>query len=171
MSQHVILGAKWERLPPEIRRAEDRIHEVCASWEGTPYRSGGSLRGVEADCIGSLFGIIDELDGRQRRRDSDMPHDTSFHNAAAAYRALVRLRRIYAPAVRLRSWCYQPGDLLVVGTSDGGPGHLMMVGARKNNIWHATAASGFTQAGWSLGTGFERLFAAYRLGDRERWVR
>jgi hypothetical protein len=100
-----------------------------------------------------------------------MPHDTSFHNPAAAYRALVRLRRLYAPVRRLRAAAYQPGDVLVVGTGAGGPGHVMLVGARENNVWHSTAASGWAQCGWALGQGFERLFGAYRLDDRHRWLR
>ncbi len=66
----------------------------------------------------------------------------------------------------------QPGDLLVVGTNNGGPGHLMIVGVRKNTIWHAGGRGArFDQTGWALGDGFERLFAVYRLEDRERWMR
>jgi cell wall-associated NlpC family hydrolase len=168
---HAIIGARWEPMPAELLPAQDRLERVLASWDRTPYRSGGSMRGVEGDCIGAVFGVIDELDGRVRRQDSSMPHDTAFHNPAAAYRAVAALRRLYRPAERLRHWLYQPGDVLVVGTSDGGPGHVMIVGGRKNTLWHATTTSGFAQCGWALGLGFERLFAAYRFGDRERWLR
>jgi len=167
---------EFEDLPADLAVAQRRLGEVLESWKGTPYISGQRLRGVGADCIGSVFGAIDELDGRPRAQDPSLPADTALHNPRAAYKAVAAIRRIYAPAERLRCphgrLSVQPGDLLVVGTSKGGPGHLMIVGARKNTVWHASnSASGFCQTGWALGDGFERLFAVYRLGDRERWVK
>lgn len=171
MRTHAIIGARWEPLPLPLLPAQERLEQVLASWDRTPYRSGGSRRGVEGDCIGAVFGVIDEMDGRSRRQAATMPSDAAFHNPAAAYRGVAALRRLYRPAERLRHWLYQPGDILVVGTTHGGPGHVMIVGGRKNTLWQAHPASGFAQSGWALGQGFERLFAAYRLGDRERWLR
>lgn len=171
MRTHVLLGARWEPLPSELDGVQDIMLATLEAWRDTPYRSGASMRGVEADCIGALFGVIDDMDGRQRRQDSSMPHDTALHNTEAAIESVKALRRIYAPAERLNHWLYQPGDLLVVGTTAGGPGHLMMVGPKKNTLWHCTSAAKFNQTGWALGLGFERLFGAYRIGDRERWLR
>lgn len=183
MSKHTILNARWQPInAPTMARMRD----VLLRWEDTPYRSGGSLCGVEADCIGSVFGVIDDLDGRERRKNSDMPHDTALHNQEAAFGAVSRLRHIYEPAEKLemtevpvrpplrsmvQGYVLEPGDLLVVGTSAGGPGHLMIVGPQENTIWHSVQGQGFRMGGWGLGDGWERLFAAYRLGDRERWTR
>lgn len=166
----------WEPLPAELGNAQARLGEALEAWRDTPYLSGQRLRGVGCDCIGGVFGVIDDIDGRPRALDPMLPPDTALHDKASAYAAVVAIRRIYAPAERLR-WesgrlVSQPGDLLIVGTNDGGPGHLMIVGVRKNTIWHAAGrGSRFDQTGWSLGDGFERLFAVYRLGDRHRWAR
>jgi hypothetical protein len=131
---------------------------------------------VGGDCIGAIFGVIDDVDGRSRASNPRLPADASLHSPKSAYKAVAAIRRIYAPAKRLRweggSILVQPGDLLIVGTTAGGPGHLMMVGVEKNTIWHAAGRGArFDQAGWALGDGFERLFAVYRLEDRERWMR
>lgn len=166
----------FEDMPPDLASAQRRLGEVLETWRRTPYASGQRLRGVAADCIGGVFGSIDDMDGRQRAQDPSLPSDTALHSPKSAYKAVAAIRRIYAPAKRLRpvdgKIRVQPGDLLVVGTSLGGPGHLMIVGAKRNTIWHASnSAEGFCQTGWALGDGFERLFAVYRLGDRERWVK
>lgn len=170
------LRCSWEPLPAKLGNAQERLRAALLAWERTPYVSGQRCRGVAADCIGGVFGVIDDVDGRPRAQDPLLPSDTSLHDSKAAYRAVAALRRIYAPSIRLRE-CgpelrLQPGDLLVVGTSAGGPGHLMIVGAQKNTIWHASnSRQGFCRSGWCLGDGYERLFSVYRLGDRERWAR
>ncbi len=170
------LTLDWAPLPAELGNAQARLGEALEAWRGTPYLSGQRLRGVGGDCIGAVFGVIDDVDGRPRAQDPMLPADASLHDARSAYKAVAAIRRIYAPAERLR-WdsgrlVVEPGDLLIVGTTYGGPGHLMIVGVRKNTIWHAAGRGArFDQTGWALGDGFERLFAVYRLGDRHRWAR
>ena len=170
------LRMDWEPLPANLGNAQERLGSALETWKGTPYLSGQRRRGIGGDCIGDIFGVIDDTDGRPRAQNPKLPADTSLHDRKSAYRAVVAIRRLYAPAERVRrvegKLIVQPGDLLVVGTSDGGPGHLMMVGVRKNTVWHATRSNaGFDMTGWALGDGFERLFAVYRLQDRERWMR
>lgn len=164
----------WAPLPRELRGAQWKLEAALRAWKNTPYRSGQRLRGVGGDCIGDVFGVIDDIDGRPRAQNPVLPADTALHDPESAHEAVGILRRLYSPAKRLH-WTdgtleVQPGDLLVVGPSLGGPGHLMIVGTQKNTIWHASnSAEGFCMTGWALGDGFERLFAVYRLGDRERW--
>ncbi len=170
------LTLEWEPLPAGLGNAQQRLGEALEAWCGTPYLSGQRLRGIGGDCIGSVFGVLDDVDGRQRALDPMLPADTALHNPKLAYKAVAAIRHIYAPAKRLRReggrMSVQPGDLLVVGTTYGGPGHLMLVGVKKNTIWHAAGRGArFEQTGWALGDGFERLFAVYRLEDRERWMR
>lgn len=166
---------EWAPLA-DLGNAQERLGDALRAWSGTPYLSGQRLRGVGADCIGAVFGVLDDVDGRPRAQNPQLPADTSLHDRVSAYKAVSAIRHIYAPAERLR-WAdgkmvVQPGDLLVVGTTHGGPGHLMIVGVRKNTVWHATRSNaGFAMTGWALGDGFERLFAIYRLQDRERWTR
>lgn len=170
------LTTDWEPLPADLGNAQERLGEALEAWRGTPYRSGQRLRQVGGDCIGAIFGVIDDVDGRLRGQDPTLPADAALHDPQSAYKAVAAIRRLYAPARRLRwkdgKMALQPGDLLVVGTTYGGPGHLMVVGVKKNTIWHAAGRGArFDQTGWALGDGFERLFAVYRLEDRERWMR
>ena len=166
----------WEPLPAELGNAQQRLGEALEAWRDTPYISGQRLRGVGGDCLGSCLGVLDDVDGRPRAQNPQIPADTALHSAGSAYRAIAAIRRIYMPCKRLRRTdgriITQPGDLLVVGTTQGGPGHLMIVGVKKSHIWHAAVRGGsFHQTGWALGDGFERLFAVYRAGDRWRWAR
>lgn len=170
-----LLDAVWEPMPIELASAQDRLGRALGAWSGTPYLSGQRLCQIGCDCIGGVFGVIDAVDGRQRAQNPSLPADAALHSPRTAYRAVVAIRRIYEPASRLRRvdgrLHVQPGDLLIVGASGGGPGHLMIVGVKKNTVWHAAGRGArFEQAGWALGTGYERLFAVYRLDDRDRWI-
>lgn len=170
------LALTWAPLPVELGNAQERLEAALQAWAGTPYISGQRLCGVGCDCIGGVYGVIDEVDGRKRAQDPQLPPDTAMHDPTSAYRAVAAIRRLYSPAERLRRQggilVVQPGDQVVVGSNNGGPGHLMLVGTRKNTLWHAAGRGArFEQTGWALGDGFERLFAVYRLGDRERWMR
>jgi cell wall-associated NlpC family hydrolase len=175
MSQAIPMRAVWKPLSTlNGKEVMARMEEVLQEWAGTPYRSGQKCKGVGADCIGFVFSIIDELDGRERAQSALLPPDAALHDRGGAFRAVAAMRRLYAPAERLRKprggkLELEPGDLLVVGTSKGGPGHIMIVGPRRNTIWHTTVIPGAHQAGWALGTGYERIYAVYRLKDRHRW--
>lgn len=148
----------------------------CAltAWRGTPYESGQSFKQLGADCIGAVFGVIDELDGRFRARKAGMPADTSMHSRAKAIAAVRELARRYTPCSKVEpvngQYLVEPGDIVVTGPPGGGPGHVELVGASKNELWHAVKGSGFHQGGWSL-LDVQILFGVYRLGDKERWAR
>jgi cell wall-associated NlpC family hydrolase len=171
-----ILPHVWQ--PMSVERADEiqaRMLRVLEGWAGTKYLSGQRCKGVGVDCIGFVFGLIDELDGKGRASFASIPSDAALHSKVTAYKAVVALRRTYSPAIRLRKaqgspMALEPGDLLVVGTQLGGPGHLMIVGPRKNTIWHAMPGSQVAQCGWCTGDGYERVFAVYRLLDRDAWL-
>jgi hypothetical protein len=158
-------------LSPEVLINLDR---VLRSWARTPYSSGQRLKGRGADCIGSVFGVIDELDGRLRAQDPGLPQDTAMHHRDTAVVAMKEILRRYAPLRKLGAMgraplVVEPGDLLVTGLSNGGPGHLEMVGARKNELWHATAGPGFHQGGWSL-LSEQVLYGVWRPEEKDRWI-
>ena len=48
---------RWNPHPDASVQAA--IERVLRSWEDTPYESGQRMRGLGADCIGSVFGAID----------------------------------------------------------------------------------------------------------------
>ena len=156
---------RWYRTPLALRRIEAALE----AWRGTRYGSGQRLRGVAADCIGAALGVIDDVDGRPRAQDPSVPADTSLHDPASARRAVVALRRLYMPCERVRDGLLQPLDVVVFGPSGGGPGHVMLVGPRRNTLWHCTREAGFHQSGWSTIEGYE-VMAAYRMSDRHRWL-
>jgi hypothetical protein len=146
-----------------------RMRSILAGWEGTSYGSGQRLKGVAADCIGFACGALDELDGRARAGYGLLPPDSALHNRQGCFKAVAALRRRYMPCSRLRTKQAEPFDFVVVGPSGGGPGHLALVGPQKNTLWHCAQGSGVRRAGWSLGPGYEQLFAVYRLEDRP-WI-
>lgn len=172
------LHLRWEplRIPNILRVGSDaqvmlNMLDVLDGWADTRYGSGQRCRGVLADCIGFVFGAIDDLDGRPRAQAPSMPPDTALHDPASSSEALRALRALYEPVEALTSPEVQPFDILCVGPSLGGPSHAMLVGPAKNTIWHCTPGAGVHQAGWSLGAGYEVLHGAFRIGDRRRWLR
>jgi hypothetical protein len=164
----------WSPLPLELSAALPKIERSLALWERTKYRSGQRLRGVEADCIGFGCGHVDDVDGRPRAQAPSLPADTALHNPTKAKEAVMEIRRLYEPCFRVLPFegvlYAQPLDILIVASGAGGPGHMMTVGPQPNTLWHCTAGPGVNRSGWSLFSGYERVFGLYRIGDRERWV-
>lgn len=148
----------------------ESMNVVLAAWEGTRYGSGQRCRGVLADCVGAVFGCIDDLDGRPRAQSPQMPADVALHDPETSMEALQALRALYEP-IHVVSGPVQPFDILVVGPTLSGPSHIMLVGTGRNHLWHCTSGAGFHRSGWSLGTGYEVLHGIFRIGDRERWLR
>lgn len=144
------------------------------NWLDTPYESGQSFPKQGADCTGTVFGIIDALDGRQRMEPAGFPHDASMHDRPGAIRAVREIIRRYAPCHKVESdengmYQVEPGDIIVTGTPGGGPGHVEIVGANKNELWHALPTPGFHQSGWAF-LDVQVLYAIYRIEDKHRWT-
>jgi hypothetical protein len=165
----------WEPLPAPF----DEVFQFVVlykleRWLGTRYRSGERLRGVFADCIGFGCGALDDVDGRYRAASAPLPADSALHNPEGATIAIHFLRELYSPSKRILQheglFHAQPMDILIAASGAGGPGHMMLIGPEPNTLWHCTQTSGVHKTGWSLLTGFERVFALYRLSDRERWL-
>ena len=119
-----------------------------------------------------MFGVIDEIDGRARMEPAGFPHDASLHDRAGAVRTVREIVRRYSPCHKLvmvdGTIMVEPGDIVVTGSPGGGPGHVEIVGANKNELWHALPVAGFHQGGW----GFleqQVLYAVYRIDDKHRW--
>lgn len=143
------------------------------SWNGTPYESGQSFMQRGADCTGAIFGVIDALDGRARMEPPGFPHDASLHDRAGAIRTVREIVRRYSPCVKVEAdekgyFQVEPGDIVVTGMPGGGPGHIEIVGANPNELWHAQPSPGFHQGGWSF-LEQQLLYAIYRIEDKHRW--
>lgn len=158
------------RLPDDQGALRARMDEVLSAWEGTKYGSGQRCRGVLADCVGAVFGCIDDLDGRPRAQSPSMPPDSALHDPETSGAALLALRALYEPVQALGpDEVLEPFDILAVGPSLSGPSHVMLVGTRPSHLWHCTPGAGFHRSGWALGSGYEVLHGAFRIGDRWRW--
>lgn len=165
----------WSPLPESLAHLTNGIRRTLESWDGTKYRSGQRLRGVDADCIGFACSQLDLLDGRARACSPLLPTDAALHSPEKARNAVAAIRRMYDPAELVAPGedgkiLAQPMDILVVESGASGPGHMMLVGPDINTLWHCNFVSGVTKTGWSLFSGYERVFALYRLLDRERWT-
>ena len=171
-----ILRREWS--PPSLGRPVDtaalvnRMDRVLSLWAGTPYGSGQRCRGAAADCIGFVFGAIDDVDGRPRAQAPSMPPDSALHDPDASAAALAALRALYEPVEPVPSGApVEPFDILVVGPRLAGPSHAMLVGTSAGHLWHCTPHAGVHRGGWALGPGYESLRGAFRIGDRRRWLR
>ena len=139
--------------PHPNRDTQRAVERVIDEWKGTPYQSGQRLKGLAADCVGSVCGILDELDGRDRAGYPELPHDAAFHNRREAMKGMAVIVRRYRPVESINPNRFEeptlayPGNIVVLGQGAGGPGHVAIVGARENELWHATQAPGFHQQG------------------------
>ena len=153
--------------------ALDALDRCLYAWLGTPYESGQSFIQRGADCTGAVFGVIDTIDGRKRMEPAGFPHDGSLHDRAGAIRTVREIVRRYSPCHKVEPaddglYYVEPGDIVVTGMPGGGPGHVEIVGARPNELFHAQPAPGFHQGGWSF-LEQQILYAIYRIDDKHRW--
>lgn len=159
----------YDCAPSAANRIEDRLERILSRWEGTPYASGQQTCGVAADCIGFAFPVIDELYGRPSPPPGRLPPDVAMHDRQSAFEAVRRLRRMYEPCARVDGRFLEPGDIIVTGPAGGGPGHVMVVGPRKNTIWHCSTGRGVCWTGIGYLRSHMQLHAVYRFTDRWRW--
>lgn len=157
--------------PSQANGIERRLEEILRDWSTTRYMSGQQSRGVHADCIGFVFGVVDELYGRPSPPRPVLPPDTAMHSREKALATIKTLRQLYAPNTRIEDGTIEPGDIVVTGQRAGGPGHVMIVGPYRNTLWHCVNEIGVNQTGLGFAEGAERIFGVYRFDDREKWVR
>jgi cell wall-associated NlpC family hydrolase len=125
---------------PSYRGAafEARLQTILARWNRTPYLPGQCCEGQGVDCVRFVCAVWDELLGRERHYDKAMPQDAAWHDRAGAFRTALKIRRRFR--CKPARGALQPGDVIVVGPrgKHGGPGHVMLVGAKPWTVWHAT---------------------------------
>lgn len=145
-----------------------RLERVLLSWEETPYAPGQQRKGSGVDCIRFGCAVLDEM---YRRPLTDLPPraaDASMHDRDGAFAVMRQIMRRYPDHITVEDGFVEPGDVLVVGPRDGGPGHMMIVGHQPGTCWQASADRvHFT--GLSLPTG-ATLFRVFRFVDRETWA-
>lgn len=173
-----ILNLKWRPLvfgrdtgmPDYVQsgRVQRQIAKVLGSWERTPYGAGQQCKGTAVDCVRFFAGVVDELYGYSRVSLDRMPQDMAMHTPAGAYSVLKRMLRTYPELERIEDGSMEPMDVLVVGHRNGGPGHVMLVGYRRNTLWHA-GTRGVCWTGIGLDGEYQRVKRVYRFRNRAAW--
>jgi len=167
-------GVRLVPLPLQWRRVAApwvaRLGGILRSWEDTPYSAGQQCKGPKGgvDCIRFGCAVLDEL---YRRPETDLPPraaDASMHDREGAFSVMREIMRRYPDHVAVTNGMVEPGDILVVGPTEGGPGHMMLVGHSRNTVWQASASKvHFT--GLYLPAS-ATLFRVYRMVDRDQWA-
>lgn len=148
---------------------QQKIGEALRAWEGTPYMSGQQTIGVGADCIRYLAAFVDQMYGYKRCPTSRLPQDYSMHTREGAFSVMRQILRIYPEMQKVEGNTLEPGDVIVVGPKDGGPGHCLIVGDNRNTLWHAVQPR-VCRTGWALMKDHQKIFRVYRFKDRMKWT-
>jgi len=162
----------WETLPLDVDpdgAVAARFGSILSSWEWTRYLPGCQRKGQGVDCVRFVAGVLDELYGFARAATDRLPQDIALHRPEGARAAMRKILRIYSPHERVTGISVQPGDIFVIGEPQGGPGHAMIVGPRKNTLWHATLL-GVHFTGFGQYAGLTTVHEVYRMRDRARWA-
>jgi len=164
---------KWLWRPislpqPAAEVATLALKRAILRWEGTPYMPGQQVAGAGVDCVRFICKIFDELHGLSATPLKIIPADTSLHDRAGAVAAMRSILRGYEPIDIVLGGVVEPGDVVVIGPTRGGPGHGLIVGFEPNTLWHA-APSGVSRTGFGFAEGYQRIFKVFRKGGRESW--
>jgi len=145
-----------------------QLQEILERWEGTPYVEGMQGEGQGVDCVRFVYAALDERRGFERRDPTTLPQDSAMHNAKGAFRVMRGMCERY-PHVRVLDGSLEPSDVVVMGPSDGGPGHAMIVGPKRWQIWHSTELHvHYTGRSYLLSKG-RKVFRVYRMTSKEKW--
>lgn len=159
---------RWRCLPPQLLKQQARLGLVLEQWQGTPYRAGQQVRGMGVDCVRFVAAVLDELRGTTTPIET-LPNDASMHTREGAIASMLNIKRAFMPCELVGDNSLEPGDVLVTGPRDGGPGHALIVGDQMNVLWESSN-TGVRRVGKSAlaRNGYE-LFYAYRLANRDTW--
>lgn len=142
---------------------QSRLHVELESWVGTPYLIGQQCKGVGVDCVRFVGAILDFM-GRTKTALEMLPADACFHDSKRATASMHAFRTLFRPMDIVDDWRVQPGDVVIVGPVNGGPGHGIIVGCKPGVMYEA----GSRQV-QRIGTAIpscRRVFGIFRKGDR-----
>lgn len=159
----------WPELiwqPLDSTDAMARLEREFLRWEGTPYKENCQRPGAGVDCVRFVCAIADAMTCRDPLDIPSIPSDKSLHDQAGAHAALRFLMRRYN-AKMIDHEGIEPGDVLVTGPKDGGPGHAILVGNRPNQMWQSTRPH-VHYTGVGPQTGAEVFYGTLRV-PKEDW--
>jgi cell wall-associated NlpC family hydrolase len=162
---HVPVPRIWR---PSGLPFEARLEALLARWQDTPYLRGQQCEGVGVDCVRFVCAVWDDLIGRPRQPIERLPSDMAMNAPETARAAMRRMTELYGPFEEIEGPYAEPGDFFVTGGVRAGPGHAIIVGARRNTIWQAGTGR-VAQGGWSLIEGDQELLHHKRFLNRHLW--
>lgn len=161
-------GLHWRKttgLEPVLAdHFEERLATILEKWRGTPYMAGQQCLGAGVDCVRFVAAVLDELYHRAPVPIATLPPDAALHSREGAIAGMKRIRELYMPNDAIEDGSIEPGDVLVTGPRNGGPGHAMIVGPRPSELWHA-AGDAVHMSGLGF-AGETKVFRVYRMRDR-----
>lgn len=161
---------KWRPLLLEHGDAAavtQRIEGILESWIDTPYMRGQCAKKQGVDCMRFVTAVFDELYRGVRPRLPNIPQDASLHNRQLAWSTMRAIMRAYGPAKHVVDGVVEPGDVVVSGPLNGGPGHAIFVAGKPSTMVHSANRS-VTRTGVAV-IG-QKVFRIYRPLDKERWL-
>ncbi len=146
-----------------------RIEKACRRWQHTRYMAGQQVPDMGVDCVRLVCGIMDELYGVKHEIPRGI-QDQSLHDPEGAQTVTDLLCEYYPDHTSLDNGdrCVEPGDVIVTGHAQGGPGHAILVGAQKNTLWQAMRKQ-VRMGGFGLLEHYQRIFIIYRP-DKTLWL-
>ncbi len=164
---------QWEPLQIEgfsalqNQNISERIRRILKEWEGTPHMDGQQTKGVACDCVHFVAGVLDELAGTTTPLNV-FPPDSAFHSKETAWKAFRQFKNRFDGIEVPKKTIFQPGDVLIVGPRNGGPGHAVLVGADED-IWHCNSRKVVRTGLGYLRIASVRFKKALRFKNRKNW--
>lgn len=172
--EYIPMETKWKPLSglpnKKISSIIERLKKLLISWEGTPYMSGQQTKGVACDCARFITSILDSLYRIKRTKTPRLHPDCALNSPKIAWEALNLIISMYPNLHKIKNTSFvEPGDFIVVGPINGGPGHGMIVGFQPNTLWHCIWPE-VSYTGMYIQKGIQKVFRIYRAMDREKWA-
>lgn len=146
-------------------RGEALVGEARA-WIGTPYRHGGTARGLGCDCLGLVLGVVRAVDPA-----CVLPQVPLYRPDWAEAGRGERLLDALAAALPLR-WSRRPGagvpplpraaDLLLLRWRDDRPASHLALASGEGTVLHAHAGACVAEIDWTASQA-RRLAAIFTL--------
>ncbi len=177
MIRYTSIGLSWRTLVlgdfgmfrPQEANIMRRLARILEEWCDTPYVMGEAKPRVGVYCTAFVTAVLDELYRRPQAPLPSIPHDAGMHDKETAMAGMRWFLGHWANHAKVTDGWVQPGDLVVTGPRDGGPGHAILVGPRENTLWQCSGRSGVHFTGMSIPDNYT-LHAVYRMTDRLSWA-
>lgn len=163
-------GLSWKPLDFEgADTVIERLRACFQTWDRTPYMAGQRAAGIGVDCVRFVCAVLDEMYGVFHEIPREM-QDRSLHDPEGAQRVVDTIRAYYDDHIDLpkHDRCVEPGDIVITGNAQGGPGHAILVGVDRNTLWQATSR-GIRMCGLGLLDHFQQICTIVRP-DKTLWL-